>query len=65
MENVKTATFKSIEEYENYYRYKPSHTRNRTIAGKDYIVKSYFIGGGDFEALIKKFAIKQANKIVR
>ena len=56
MENVKTAAFKSIEEYENSYLCKPSITCRKVIDGKTYIIKRYFTGDIDFEKSIKTLA---------
>lgn len=47
------------------YFFSPSITRTRTINGKTYIIRSYYIGGKDFAETIENLAIKQAYKNVR
>lgn len=46
---------------EPYYFY-PSITKRKTVCGKKYIVKSYFIGGKDFSETVKRLATGQAQK---
>lgn len=38
----------------------PSVTRKITVNGKAYTVKSYFLGGKDFNKTVKQLAVKQA-----
>ncbi len=48
---------------EPYYFY-PSITKKRTINGKTYTVRSYYIGDKDFNETVKRLAEKQAYKNV-
>ncbi len=57
----------TIDEFEDElpYFFSPSITKKRTINGKTYIIRSYFVGKKDFQETIKQLAIKQAYKDVR
>ena len=44
------------------YYFSPSITKTRTVNGKSYKVRSYFIGGKDFQETVKQLAVKQAYK---
>jgi hypothetical protein len=50
---------------EEPYYFSPSITKRRTINGKDYIIRSYFKGGKDFQKTVQGLAVKQAYKKVR
>lgn len=55
------------EEFEGElpYCFYPSVTRTISVNGKPYTVKSYFTGGKDFHAAVKRLAVKQAYKQAR
>ncbi len=58
-------TYASIEDYEeNCYLFSQSIQRQRIIGGKSYHVRSYFMGGKDFEMTIEYLAAKQSNENV-
>ena len=55
-------TYTSVEDYEeNCYLFSPSVSKRKIIGGKSYCVHRYFIGGNDFEIVMRKIAEKQAN----
>ncbi len=45
---------------ENHYIFSPSITKQRTINGKTYIVRSYFNGKKDFKKIICEHAFKRS-----
>lgn len=47
------------------YFFSPSITKKRTVNGKTYTVRSYYLGGKDFNETIKQLAAKQAYKNAR
>ncbi len=47
-------------EFEEHYSFSPSITKKRTVNGKTYIVKSYFLGGKNFIKTVEDLAVKQA-----
>lgn len=47
------------------YFFSSSITKKRTIRGKTYIVRRYFVGGKDFNETVKNLAVKQAYKKMR
>ena len=55
--------YSSIEDYEeNCYLFSQSISRQRTVGGKTYYVRSYFKGGKDFNETVERLAVKQATK---
>ena len=46
------------------YCFHPSVTRTVTVNGKTYTVRSYYVGGKDFNETVKRLAVKQAYKNV-
>lgn len=57
--------YESIEDYEeNCYLFSPSISKRRTIVGKSYRVRSYFIGDKNFNETVEKLAVKQTYKKV-
>lgn len=54
--------YESIEDYEeNCYLFSQSVSRQRTVNGKTYYVRSYFKGGKDFEKTVERLVTKQAS----
>lgn len=47
---------------EEHYYFSPSITKKRTVGGKTYTVRSYYVGGKDFNETVKRLAVKQAYK---
>lgn len=57
--------YESIEDYEeNCYLFSQSVGKRKNIGGKSYHVRSYFVGGQDFEKTVKWLAVKQTYKKV-
>lgn len=57
--------YSSIEDYEeNCYLFSQSISKQRTVGGKTYYVRSYFSGGKDFEKTVERLASKQITKNV-
>lgn len=50
--------------FEEHYSFSPSITKKRTVSGKTYTVRSYYVGGKDFNETVKRLATKQAYKQV-
>ena len=50
--------------FEEPYYFSPSITKKRTVNGKTYTVRSYYVGGKDFNETVKRLAVKQAYKNV-
>lgn len=48
----------------NNYIFSSSISRRKTVNGKTYLVRSYFIGGKDFEETIKRLAVQKTLKEV-
>lgn len=62
MNNTAKERYESIEDYEeNCYLFSQSISRQRTVSGKTYYVRSYFKGGKDFEQAVTKLVTRQAS----
>lgn len=62
MKNTTKQRYESIEDYEeNCYLFSQSIGKRRIIGGKSYRVRSYFVGGKDFNETVERLATKQAN----
>lgn len=60
---VQKQIYSSIEDYEeNCYLFSQSISRQRTVGGKTYYVRSYFKGGKDFNETVERLAVKQVTK---
>lgn len=53
--------FCNIEDYENYYIFSPSISKQKTVDGKTYYVRRYFKGEKDFEKTMQNLAVKNTN----
>jgi len=66
MQQQKTVNEELCDEYEfeEPYNFSPSITKKRTVNGKTYTVRSYYVGGKDFNETVQRLAEKQAYKNV-